>query len=110
MQVVVSMIALQQIVGMLPTLYGIAAVLATAPFAVLLGWLMQKVEEALRPKTDKRIDLVTEALDCTTLHIPHPSSTLLSSMFERTICLWLSVHCRVPVSYTHLTLPTTPYV
>lgn len=62
LQVIAALLALQRIVGLIPALCGAAAVLVVAPFAALVGWHLQKLEEKLKPKTDTRINLVSEAI------------------------------------------------
>ena len=49
---------------------------------------------------DKNIDFVNEIYSSETLLVPSLNSTLFSPFWQSNI----------PVSYTHLTLPTTPYV
>jgi hypothetical protein len=62
LQMLAALVALVHIVGLVPALCGVASVLLTVPFAVLLGWLVQLVEEAIKPKSDARIELISEAL------------------------------------------------
>ena len=68
----------------MPTLCGATVVLGIAPLAAVLGWLLQKVEEVLKPKMDKRIGLVAEAINCAPLHTnPVSCPTLLVPRFDR---------------------------
>lgn len=62
MQLVVAMFGLTSIIGLIPTLCGLASIVVVAPLATLFGTMAQRVSKALIAKTDARIEILTEVL------------------------------------------------
>ena len=76
LQVTVAMMALNNILGLWPSLTGFSAVLVIVPVATLLGSLGQRVRKRLITWTDARVHLISEMLSST-----QPSLEYLSSYF-----------------------------
>jgi hypothetical protein len=62
LQLIVAMLALKSIIGLIPTLCGLASIIIVAPLGTVLGMLAQRVRKRLIAKTDTRVQLVTEIL------------------------------------------------
>jgi hypothetical protein len=62
-QVFVIMYALSKIVGLLPALAGVAAMVLVAPLNMLLGSLVHKYRLVLISKTDARVKIMTEVIN-----------------------------------------------
>jgi hypothetical protein len=63
MQVFVIMYALAKIIGLVPALAGVAAMLLVAPLNMLLGSLVHKYRLDLIAKTDARVKIMTEVIN-----------------------------------------------
>lgn len=70
LQVFVIMYALHQIIGLVPALAGVLAMLLVAPFNMLLGSLEHKYRLQLITKTDARVKVMTEVINGTRTCIP----------------------------------------
>ena len=86
MQVTVAIMAMNNILGLWPTLTGFSAVVVVAPVATILGTLAQRVRKTLITRTDVRVDLVTEML----------SSALPSGSLS---LLWFDIMVLTPSSF-----------
>jgi hypothetical protein len=64
-QVFVIMYALHQIIGLIPTLAGVLAMLLVAPFNVIMGSLVHRCRLQLIAKTDARVKIMTEVINGT---------------------------------------------
>lgn len=111
MQLVVAMVALKSIVGLVPTLCGLASVVIVAPLGTVLGMLAQRVRKSLIAKTDARVQLITEVLSSKFLQFCHYYSIAVNQawclhacstdMLSRRIRVLVLIHSKKQFSFLH---------
>ena len=65
MQVFVIMYALHQIIGLVPALAGVLAMVLVAPLNMMLGALVHKYRMQVIAKTDARVKIMSEVINGT---------------------------------------------